>query len=305
MSRRVEFSQFGEPDVLTLVEVEPPHPGAGEVRVKVEAVGINPFDAKIFRGKQTSTPHSIELPSGIASDFAGVVDELGEGVSEIELGDAVFGSRAFNAAADFVIIAADRVSPTPDGLPVEQAGSLDTAGRTAWASTGSLGLGADDVVLVTAAAGGVGSLAVQLARRTGATVIGSASVDNHDFLRSLGVIPVEYGAGMVEAVRAVAPGGITAALDNHGNGSVEAALELGAPASRINTIADYAAPAAHGVGSVGASGASINDIRELAQMVADSEIVQPIDSLFPIERVSDAYARLLAGHVRGKIVLLT
>lgn len=305
MSRRAQFSRFGGPEVLTVVDVQPPHPGQGEVRVKVAAAGINPFDTKIFRGLPTSNPHVVDLPSGNGSDFAGAIDELGADVTELSLGDAVFGSRAFQAQADFVVIRADRVSPIPTGLTIEQAGALDTVGRTAWASVASLGLHSGDVVLVTAAAGGVGSVAAQLAHRNGATVIGSASAENHDFLRSINVIPVEYGDGMIAAVHAIAPDGITAALDNHGNGSVEAALELGAPAARINSIADYAAPQKYGIGAAGASAASIDDIRQLAQLIADGEIILPIDSLYPLERVTEAYERLLAGHLRGKIVLLT
>ena len=305
MSRRVEYNQFGGPEVLQIVRVEPPHPAAGEVRVRVLATAINPFDAKVFRGMPTSNPQSVQFPVGNGADFAGVIDALGEGVSAVGVGDTVMGSRMYFAQADFVVIAANDVSPVPQGMTVEQAGSLDTAGRTAWASVRSLHLGPDDVVLVSAAAGGVGVIAVQLALRTGATVIGSAGASNHEFLKSIGVIPVEYGAGLVDAVRAVAPQGITAALDNFGHGFVEVALELGAPAARVNTIADYDSPGKYGVGAVGAAGASIDDLRQLAQLIADGDVELPIDSVFPLERVAQAYDRLLAGHLRGKIVLVT
>ncbi|MBG6053923.1 enoyl reductase [Salinibacterium sp. CAN_S4] len=305
MSRRVEYSQFGGPEVLHIVDVSPPHPGQGEVRVKVLAAGINPFDAKVFRGMPTSSKQKVQFPVGNGADFAGVIDEVGDGVSAFELGDAVMGGLAFSSQADFVIIAADKLIATPEGLTVEQAGSLNTAGRTAWASVRSLELGADDVVLVSAAAGGVGVIAVQLAKRTGATVIGSASVSNHDYLRSLGVIPVQYGDGMADAVRTAAPEGITAALDNFGHGFVETAMKLGAPASRINTIADYEAPEKYGVGAVGAAGASLSDLEALASLVADGSVDMEIDSVFPLERASEAYTRLLKGHLRGKIVLVT
>lgn len=305
MPRRVEFTEFGGPEVLHIVEGEAPHSGPGEVRVHVIVAGLNPFDAKVFRGMRTSLPHSVSFPSGNGSDFAGVVDEIGEGVTSFAPGDEVFGGRTFHAQADYLIIPEGRLLKKPAGLSVERAGALDTAARAAFASTASLDLTADDTVLVTAAAGGVGVLAAQLARQAGATVIGSASESNHDFLRSLGVVPVEYGAGMVDAVRAVAPDGITAALDNHGNGSVEAALELGAPPTRINTVADYEAPEKYGVGSVGGAGATIQDTLRVAELIADEQMVLPIDSMFPLERVSEAYTRLLAGHLRGKIILLT
>ena len=305
MSRRVEYSQFGGPDVLHIVEVEPPHPAPGEVRVRVLATGINPFDAKVFRGMPTSSKQSVQFPVGNGSDFAGVIDELGEGDTGLALGDMVMGGKPYCAQADFVVISAGKVLVVPEGLTTEQAGSMDTAGRTAWASVESIHLGPDDVVLISAAAGGVGALAVQLAKRSGATVIGSASTSNHGFLESLGVIPVEYGDGLADSVRAVAPQGITAALDNFGHGFVDVALELGAKPDRINTIADYEAPEKHSVGAVGAAGANLVDLRQLADLIAAGEISFPIDSVFPLEQVVQAYERLLAGHLRGKIVLVT
>lgn len=305
MSRRVEYSQFGGPEVLHIVEVPPPHPAQGEVRVKVLAAGINPFDAKVFQGLPTSSKQDVTFPVGNGADFAGVIDEAGDGVTGFDVGDSVMGGLAFSSQADFVIIAADKVIATPDGLTVEQAGSLNTVGRTAWASVRSLELGEHDVVLVSAAAGGVGAIAVQLARRAGATVIGSASASNHDYLRSLGVIPVEYGDGMTDAVRAVAPAGITAALDNFGHGFVEVAMALGAPAARINTVADYEAPGKYGVGAAGAAATTLADLQEIAELAAGGFIEVEIDSVFPLERASEAYTRLLKGHLRGKIVLVT
>lgn len=301
--RRVQFDRLGGPEVLEVVEVDPPHPGPGEVRVHVRAAGLNPLDAKIFRGKPTANPHTITFPSGNGGDFAGSVDELGDGVTSLDLGDDVLGGRQFQAQADFVVVSADRVVRTPEGLDVIEAGALDGVGRTAWASTASLALTPDDVVFVSAAAGGVGVLACQLARRSGATVIGSASEQNHDFLRELGVIPVRYGPTLVDELRDAAPGGLTAALDNNGRESVDAALAAGAPPSRINTIADYAAPKDFGVGFVGGSAAGPAELEQLAQLIASGEITLPIDSVFPLERVREAYERLIAGHVRGKIVL--
>ena len=303
MSRRVQYTEIGGPEVLHIVEVEPPHPGPGEVRVQVRAAGLNPLDAKIFQGRPTASPHKIEFPMGNGADFAGVIDELGADVTAFGLADEVFGGLIYHAQADFVVVSPDRLFLKPPSLTMEQAAALDTVGRTAAASVASLSLGPEDIVLVSAAAGGVGVLAGQLAKRTGAVVIGTASEANHEFLHSLGVHPVEYGAGLVQAVRAISPNGVTAALDNHGRETVEAALELGAPPNRVNTIADYGAPADFGATMVGSRFASSQDIRELAALIAAGEIVLPIDSVFPLERVGDAYERLIAGHVRGKIVL--
>jgi enoyl reductase len=297
--RRVQYSSIGGPEVLEVVEAEAPHPGRGEVRVRVRAAGLNPVDAKLFRGAPTSAGVPATLPSGNGRDFAGDIDELGEGVTTFELGDAVYG-QVLAAQADFVVIAADKLSRKPAGLPYEAAGALSVAGRTAYNSVASLGLGPDDTVFVSAAAGGVGALAAQLALRTGAAVIGSASPANHDYLRSLGVVPVAYGDGLVDALRAAR---ITAALDNHGRESVDAALAAGAPAGRVNSIADYGAAKEYGTTAVGGGALDHLGLDSVATLIADGELQFPIESVFALEAVGEAYARLLGSHGPGKIVL--
>ncbi|QYH36481.1 NADP-dependent oxidoreductase [Salinibacterium sp. M195] len=303
MSRRVTYSQLGGPEVLTISEVTEPHTGEGEVRVRVKCAGINPFDAKVFRGAATANPQSVEFPSGNGNDFAGVVDEVGAGVEEWAVGDEVLGGKGFSGQADFVVVPAAKLVRKPADLSWEQAGGLDIAGRTAWASVEAVALTPADTVLVSAAAGGVGVIAAQLARLKGAKVIGSASESNHEFLRSLGIHPVTYGEGMVERILEISPEGVTAALDNNGRETVDAALALGAPADRINTIADYAAVSEYGTSGVGAAGATPADLASLAALVAAGTVEVPIDSVFPLEQVSEAYAKLLEGHSRGKIVL--
>ena len=303
MSRRVTYSQLGGPEVLTISEVTEPHAGAGEVRVRVKFAGINPFDAKVFSGAATSTPQNVTFPSGNGNDFAGVVDEVGDGVASWAVGDEVLGGKSFSAQADYVVLPEHKLVRKPAALSWEQAGGLDIAGRTAWASVESLSLTSADTVLVSAAAGGVGVIAAQLAKLKGATVIGSASESNHEFLRSLGVHPVTYGEGMVERILEISPEGITAALDNNGRETVDAALALGAPADRINTIADYAALKEYGTTGVGAAGATPEDLAALSALVAAGTVQVPIDSVFPFEQVFEAYAKLIKGHSRGKIVL--
>ncbi|WP_010205161.1 benzoate/H(+) symporter BenE family transporter [Salinibacterium sp. PAMC 21357] len=268
MSRRVSYSQLGGPEVLTISDVNEPHAGEGEVRVRVKFAGINPFDAKVFGGKGTANPQSISFPNGNGTDFAGVVDELGEGVVGWAIGDEVLGGKGFSAQADYVVVPAAKLVLKPASLGWEQAGSLDVAGRTAWASVESLSLTSTDTVLVSAAAGGVGVIAAQLAKLKGAKVIGSASESNHEFLRSLGIHPVTYGEGMVERILEISPEGITAALDNNGRETVDAALALGAPAGRINTIADYGASEKYGATTVGAAGAGTDDLAALSALVA-------------------------------------
>jgi len=301
MPRRVEYTQLGGPEVLTVVEVPEPHPGPGEVRVQVRAAGLNPLDAKLFRGLPTASGKPTQLPSGNGHDFAGVIDELGDDVSDWTLGDEVFAQIGNRAQADFVIAKASTLTRKPEAMTFDIAGALTVSVRTATATVDSLNLGPDDTVFVSAAAGGVGILAVQLAKRTGATVIGSASPANHAFLESLGVIPVAYGPGLVDALR---EHHITAALDNHGRESVDAALAAGAPASRVNSIADYAAAGEFGTTSVGSSGFREERVVEVAGLIASGELQFPIDSVFPLERVSQAYQRLIAGHLLGKIVLV-
>jgi NADPH:quinone reductase-like Zn-dependent oxidoreductase len=303
MSRRVTYSQLGGPEVLTISEISEPHAGAGEVRVRVKFAGINPFDAKVFGGAFTSTPQTVVFPQGNGNDFAGVVDELGDGVTGWSVGDEVLGGKGFSAQADYVVVPAAKLVLKPSDLSWEQAGALDIVGRTAWASVESVSLTAADTVLVSAAAGGVGVIAAQLAKLKGAKVIGSASESNHEFLRSLGIHPVTYGEGMIERIREISPEGVTAALDNNGRETVDAALALGASADRINSIADYAAHDDYGTSGVGAAGATPGDLAALAALVAAGTVHVPIESVFPFAQVSDAYTKLMEGHSRGKIVL--
>lgn len=303
MSRFVQYSETGGPEVLTIVDVDVPQPGAGQVRVRVEAAGLNPVDFKIFRGYIPGSYGAV-LPAGVGNDYAGTVDAVGEGVTDYAVGDAVFGGARHFAIADYVVVDAASLSRRPDGLPVEVAAALDVAGRTAVATVKHVNLTADDTVLISAAAGGVGVIASQLAVRTGATVIGTVGPDNVEFVRGLGVIPVVYGDGLVDRIREAAPQGITAVLDNHGSATIEAALELGVPVSRINTIAAYAEIAKYSISGVGGAEASIADRDELAALIAAGDVVVPIEATYPLTAVREAYERLEQGHLRGKIVVI-
>lgn len=302
MARYVTFDEFGGPEILHIVHDAQPKAGRGEVRVRVRFAGINPVDYKIFRGGAASVRHNAVPPCGNGNDFSGVIDEVGDGVTGFALGDAVFGGKRMHGQADWVVIEATRVLRKPDGLTFEQAGGLDIAGRAAWASVRSLGLGTEDTVLVSAAAGGVGVIASQLAVRTGATVIGTASAERHEFLRGLGVIPVEYGPGLVERVLAVTDE-VTAVLDYHGPDSIDAALSLGVPGARINTIAARDYRTGTGISNVGGQAATLEDLSDLADLIAGGEVVLPIDSVYPLEQVREAYEHLINGHLRGKVVL--
>ncbi|HEU4808321.1 MAG TPA: NADP-dependent oxidoreductase [Homoserinimonas sp.] len=296
MSLAVKYAVHGEVDVLQVVEVAEPHAEAGQVRVAVKAAGLNPYDIKARRAVYGQR----KLPSGQGAEFAGVVDEVGDGVTTVSVGDEVLGWTSFAAQAEHVVVKAERVAPKPSALDWAVAGGIGLVGNTALRSTRSLGLGPKDTVLVTAAAGGVGLLAVQFARAAGATVIATASPANHEFLRSLGAIPVAYGDGELERLREASPHGYTAMLDNHGRHSVLLGLELGIRPERINSIADSDEL---GIQTVGGGGKTAEELAWLANGVASGELQFPILATFPLDQVQDAYRLLETGHGLGKIVL--
>ena len=305
MSRAVRFEQYGAVDVLEVVDAEAPVAGAGQLVIAVRAAGINPGEGKIRDGALREMFPST-FPSGQGSDLAGVVEQVGPGAGAFAVGDELIGWTDDRAAqAELVVVSADHVTPRPPDVPWEVAGSLFVAGATAWAAVRAAGVAAGDTVVVSGAAGGVGVFAVQLAARTGATVIGLASEANHDWLRAHGAIPVLYGDGTAARIRDAAADGVDAFLDLIGGGYVELALELGVAPERIDTIADFAAVDKHGVrGEGNAAGASAATLAELAGLIAQGRLEVPIAATYPLERVREAYAELERGHTRGKIVLL-
>jgi NADPH:quinone reductase-like Zn-dependent oxidoreductase len=299
MSLAVKYNEFGPASVLKVVEVQTPNAKPGKVRIAVRAAGLNPADYKGREG-QFHGP-SFSFPAGIGRELAGVVDQLGEGAEGFAVGDEVFGTMVSGAIAEYAVTNPGNLALKPAGLDWATAGGLALAGTTAWDSVASQNLRADDTVLVSAAAGGVGVLVSQLALRSGATVIGTASEGNHDFLRSLGVVPVGYGPGLVDRIRAAAPQGVTVVFDHHGAETIEAAIELGVARDRINTIA--ADPADHGVVRVGRGPANPQTLAALAALVVSGELVVPVEATYPLDEVVAAFDRLENGHVRGKIVV--
>lgn len=232
----VTFSSFGAPDVLEVVEVDTPRPGPGQVRVRVKAAGVQPFDAR-FRGGLFGEYVPAHFPQTVGNEFAGVVDEVGEGVNSFPEGSEVLGFVWQAGYAEHVVVGADQIVAKPAAMPWDEAGALSASGQTADTALEELAVGGDETVLIHAAAGGVGSFAVQLARERDASVVGTASERNHDYLRSLGAIPVAYGEGLVDRVRAKAPQGVDAALDAHGGDeAIQASVELVADRDRIGTL---------------------------------------------------------------------
>ncbi len=302
--KAVQYDRFGSEDVLEVREVDDPVASAGRVVVAVKAAGINPGEVFVRVGRAAETFPST-FPSGQGSDLAGEVVAVGEGVSEFASGDAVLGwSDERSSQAELVSVPVTQLIAKPPELSWEVAGSLFIAGAAAVACIRAVAPSKGEVVVVSAAAGGVGSIAVQLAARTGATVIGIASEANHDWLRSVGVVPVAYGDGVAERIRGIAPGGSDAFVDAFGAGYVDLALQLGVTRARINSIVDRAAAQQHGVKTSGTYDlASRATMQELAGLVAAGELEIPIARVYPLEDVQDAYRELARRHTHGKIVL--
>jgi len=245
------------------------------------------------------------FPSGEGSDLAGIAAATGPGVTGFSVGDDVIGFTHNRAShARYVLAEAENLTPRPAGVPWEAAGSLFVAGATAYAAVRAVTLTKGDTVVVSGAAGGVGSIAVQLARRAGATVIGLASAAHHEWLRGHGVIPVAYADGVADQIRQAASK-VDAFVDTVGGDYVQIALDLGVEPSRIDTIANFEAIEKYGVkGEGSAAGASAGVLALLAWLVAAGELEVPIEAAYPLDQVQDAFRRLEQGHVRGKIVLL-
>jgi NADPH:quinone reductase-like Zn-dependent oxidoreductase len=305
MPRAVQFDEYGDIDVLQVRQVARPVPGRGEVLVRVRAAGINPGENAIrsgaFHDRWPAT-----FPSGQGSDLAGVVEEVGPDVPTWSVGDEVIGwVDTRTSHAELVVVPADHLVRRDPGVPWEVGGALFVAGTTAHAAVRAVDAGPGDTVVVAGAAGGVGSLAVQLARRAGATVIGLASEANHPWLADHGVTPVTYGDGVADRIRAAAPAGVDAFVDAFGDGYVDLALALGVAADRVDTIIDFAAAARTGVKAEGnAEAASAEVLGELNKLVATGDLEVPVAATYPLSEVRAAYRELMRRRTRGKIVLL-
>ncbi|HUA44963.1 MAG TPA: NADP-dependent oxidoreductase [Solirubrobacteraceae bacterium] len=305
MPRAVRFDTYGDVDVLNVVDVERPVPGPGEVLVRVKAAGINPGEASIRNGLLHDR-WPATFPSGEGSDLAGVVEDVGPGVDPFVVGDEVLGWTEQRAShAELVVVPMTQLTHKPAGVAWEAAGALYVAGATAWAAVRAVGVSAGDTVVVSGAAGGVGSLAVQLAARAGAKVIGLASERHHEWLRAHGVTPVSYGEGVVERIRQAAADGVDAFVDTFGGGYVQMAIEeLGVAPERVDTIIDWEAAGRYGAKTDGSMvGTSTEVMAELAELIDRGELEVPIAATYPLEDVRDAFRELEQRHTLGKIVL--
>ncbi|WP_330174387.1 NADP-dependent oxidoreductase [Streptomyces sp. NBC_01498] len=299
----IVFEEYGGPEVLQLRDIEQPEPGPGQIRASVRAAGVNPADVKIRKGWMQEVMPT-EFPAVPGSEFSGVVHAVGDGVIGLSVGDEVLGWSVGGAYAQYTL--ADIVVPKPAGLSWDVAAALPVAGETARRVLDDLAVGAGDTLLVHGAAGSVGSMAVQLAVARGATVIGTASPANHDYVRLLGATPVAYGDGLVERVRAVTPKGVDAVFDTAGKGALPDSITLrGGTTDRVVTIADPTA-AEHGVPFSGGGSTPEekgSGLAEQARLATDGTLRVLVADTYPLAEAAHAQSASESGHTRGKLII--
>jgi NADPH:quinone reductase-like Zn-dependent oxidoreductase len=296
--KAAQFSRFGGPEVLEIVDLPDPHAGPGQVRIAVRAAGLNASDWKKRQGLMDQ-----ELPQTLGYEAAGVVDELGDDVTDVAIGDRVFGLSADGAAqAELAVLSF--YAPIPPSLDFAQAAALPAAVETAWRALDQLGAGSGTTLLINGASGSVGSAATQLAVAREARVVGTAGPANQDYLRSLGAEPVTYGEGMAERVRALAPDGVDLALDVAGSGVLPDLIELAGGAEHVLTVADFQGAQQYGVRfSRGDDGRALHALTEIGPLIESGRFSLPVARTFPLADIAEAQRASEQGHVRGKIVL--
>lgn len=302
-ARAVRFDRYGGREVLYIAEISMPEPGEGEVRVAVRAAGTNPGEAALRSGAMREQ-FPATFPSGQGSDLAGVVDAIGSGVTDFTVGDEVLGySWERSSHATHVVVPVTQLVPKPSALSWEVAGSLYVVGVTSYAAVHAVDPKEGETVAVSAAAGGVGSLVVQLLALRGVRVLGIASPANDEWLTAHGAVPVHYGDGLADRLAGAGP--IDAFIDLFGPEYLRLAVELGVPPERIETIISFAEAERVGANTEGSMGASTREVlAEMAGLVASGKIDIPIAATYPLDRVADAFDVLERRHTHGKIVLV-
>lgn len=298
--KAIVYAQHGGPEVLRLQDVEEPHAGPGQVRLKVVAAGVNPVDYKIRNGWMPDMA-PVSWPAIPGLEAAGVVDEVGPGVTGVAVGDEVMAPTVSGSYAEYAL--ADDFALKPAGLSWETAAALPVALETADRVLDVLGVTAGETLLVHGAAGAVGAFGVQLAVARGVTVVGTASPRNHDYLRSLGAIPVTYGDGLADRVRALAPQGIDAVFDAAGQSALEVSIELRGGTERIVTITDVRAFEL-GIAFSGSSRRFGAQLADYARLVADNALGVRVAASFALADAGRAHELSETGHAGGKVVLI-
>lgn len=296
------ISTSGPPNVLQVMEFKNPHAGAGQVRVRVKTAGIQPFDLAVRRSGWAPPGLEVRYPQILGNEFAGIIDQVGDEVTNFSVGNEVLGWALLSCYAEYVVVSVDQIVHKPKNMPWEEAGAITASGQTAHTALQELGVGKGDTLLIHAAAGGVGTFAVQLAQAWGATVIATASEHNHDYLRSLGAIPVTYGDGLADRVRALAPDGVDVAFDAAGDDALRASLELVENKNRIGTIVAFDLAEELSVRII-RSQRSVARLSELVELYSQGKLQIYIRKVFPLHHAADAHREMESGHGRGKVVL--
>ena len=298
--RALQYTAYGDPEVLEWGEAPDPHPGPGQIRVAVRAASVNPIDWKAFSGLM-SGGEPMAGTGSLGYDAAGVVDEVGEGVTGVSVGDDVFG-RGRNTQAEYALL--DSWAAKPPSIDWAVAAAAGVAGETAERGLRLLEVKAGDTLFVDGGAGGVGAVTVQMALARGARVIASASEANHDYLREIGATPVLYGQGLAERVRAAAGGPVDAVFDVAGKTPVEDLISLASEPSQVLSVANFAAGRAGArVTGGGADSQPMQALAQVADLLAQNKLVIKVQT-FPFDRAAEAYRISPSGHVRGKLVLV-
>jgi NADPH:quinone reductase-like Zn-dependent oxidoreductase len=301
--RAVAFYEYGDADVLRLVDLAKPEAGPGQVRIGVRAAGVNPVDWKIRSGAMAAVRRP-DFPVVPGVDVAGVIDQIGEGVTDFAVGDEVLGTSVSGSYAELALAKVGSITAKPAGIPWEVAGALPVVAKTTYRALRLLNLSVGQTLVVDGAAGGVGTVAVQVAAHRGVRVIGTASEANLDYLRSIGATPVLYGDGVAERIREVAPQGVDAALDVSGRGSLSALVDLTGSSERVVTIAN---PSASELGVRFTSGGPEEvpgSLADAAALAAAGMITLPELRTYPLSEAAEAQRDSQTGHARGKAVLV-
>lgn len=294
--KAVRFHQHGDPSVLVVDEIDEPHAGAGQVRVAVRTASVNPIDWKVRSGAFGG-----DVPKVVGQDAAGVVDEVGDGVTDVEVGDEVLGLAVGGAWAEHAVL--DTWTARPEGLDWDEAGGLPLVAEAAVRALDLLGVGAGTRLLVEGGSGGVGTMAVQLAVGRGASVVATASERNHELLRELGATPTTYGDGLAERVAALVPDGLDTVLDTVGSGSLPVLVSLVDDPAQVVSIADFDAPAHGARVTDGSEGRAVHGLAEAAGLAAQGRLRVPVERTLGMDEATLAHQLSESGRVRGKVVV--